>query len=97
MFNATPGFFTFAKETRYPLHRSLGGPLGQLHARISGSQFHFEQNIDRGLRSSGLLRHVKFQTSKGPTALQKEPKLDIVWAVYHLVIYMQSNKIHKVF
>ncbi len=24
-------------------------------------------------------------------------ELDIVWTVYHLVIYMQSNKIHKVF
>ena len=25
-----------------------------------------------------------------------ELQLDIVWTVYHLIIYMQSNKIHNV-
>ena len=29
--------------------------------------------------------------------LKRKMQLDVVGTVYHLVIYMQSNKIHKVF
>ena len=33
----------------------------------------------------------------GTTIVQSTTNVDIVWTVYHLVIYTQSNKIHKVF
>ena len=68
--NATPSFFTPGKETRYPLYRRLGVPLGQLFARYCVFQFRREQKIDIGLRSSGLLRLVTSQT-----ALRKELKV----------------------
>jgi hypothetical protein len=68
--NATPSCFTPGKETRYPLYRRLGVPLGQPLAGHRVFQFRLEQNIDRGLRSSWFLRHVTSQT-----ALQKEPKV----------------------
>ena len=42
----------------------------------------------------------KLQCEQRPEILNTEKKYsernDIVWTVYHLVIYMQSNKIHKV-
>jgi len=68
--NATPSCFTPGKVTRYPLYRRLGGALGATLACYYVFQFRLEQNIDRGLRSSGLLRHVTSQT-----ALRKEPKV----------------------
>ena len=59
--NVNPSCFTPGKETRYPLYRRLGVPLGQLRACYRVFYFHLKQNIDRGLRSSGLLRHVTSQ------------------------------------
>ena len=51
----------------------------------------YRVTIKTGIETQGEVE------KEGGKQRERERELDIVWTVYHLVIYMQSNKIHKVF
>ena len=68
---------------------------------LSHSSEHFLTQLQPRKRKGGVCRFSAsqiFVTLKDANSLNSTHilQLDIVWTVYHLVIYMQSNNIHNV-
>ena len=58
-----------------------------LYNVVANFLVYYANYSDTGLRNVSLVRYQK----------RNYYSVDIVGTVYHLVIYMQSNKVHRVF